>query len=96
MSFQTTEEGLRSAFERFGEVVKVNMVQDRDTGRLRGFAFVEMADAGAADKAIEGLNGTSIDGRPLTVNEARPKANGGGGGRGDHSNGGRYQRENRW
>jgi cold-inducible RNA-binding protein len=88
MSFQTTEDGLRSAFERFGEVLNVNMVRDRETGRARGFAFVEMANAEEADRAITGLNGTSMDGRALTVNEARPKSNGGGGGGGGRGRGG--------
>ena len=74
LSFQTTEDGLRSAFERFGEVLKVNLVTDRDTGRARGFGFVEMANAEEADRAIAALNGQDLDGRALTVNEARPKA----------------------
>ena len=73
LSFQTTEDGLRSAFERFGEILRVNVVTDRDTGRVRGFAFVEMANGDEADRAIADLNGTELDGRSLTVNEARPK-----------------------
>ncbi len=93
MSFQTTEDGLRSAFEQYGEVLTVNMVLDRETGRPRGFAFVEMADAAQADAAIAGLNGTSVGGRTLTVNEARPRNNGGG--RGGNT-GGRFSRESRW
>jgi RNA recognition motif-containing protein len=73
LSFQTTEDGLRSTFERFGEVLNVNMITERDTGRARGFAFVEMANAEEADRAIADLNGKDLDERSLTVNEARPK-----------------------
>ena len=73
LSFQITETELRTAFERYGEVLNVRMMTDRETGRARGFAFVEMADAEQADRAISEMNGTSLDGRALTVNEARPK-----------------------
>ncbi len=73
LSFQITESELRTAFERYGEVLKVKTVTDRETGRARGFAFVEMANSEEADRAIAGLNGGSIDGRTLTVNEARQK-----------------------
>jgi len=100
LSFQTTEDSLRSAFERFGEVLKVNMVMDRDTGRARGFAFVEMANADEADRAIAELNGKDMDGRSLTVNEARPKndrnSGGNGGYRQSHGNQSRRPRETRW
>jgi RNA recognition motif-containing protein len=95
LSFQTTEDGLRSTFEHFGEVLKVNLVADRDTGRMRGFAFVEMANAEEADRAIAELNGKTVDGRALTVNEARSKGDRNSGGR----NGFRQDfggRERRW
>jgi cold-inducible RNA-binding protein len=73
LSFQITETELRTAFERYGEVLNVKMVTDRETGRARGFAFVEMADTEQADRAISEMNGSSLDGRPLNVNEAHPK-----------------------
>lgn len=73
LSFQTAESDLRSAFEQYGEVLRVNMVTDRETGRARGFAFVEMANSDEAERAIAEMNGKSVEGRKLTVNEARPK-----------------------
>jgi RNA recognition motif-containing protein len=73
LSFSTTDAKLQAEFEAFGPVSKVNIVSDRDTGRPRGFAFVEMDDATQAKSAIDGLNGKQIDGRALTVNEARPR-----------------------
>ncbi len=80
LSFNATDDELRSAFEAFGTVTAVSIVTDRDTGRARGFAFVEMSDG--ADEAIENLHGKEIAGRSVTVNEARPRApRGGGGGR---------------
>ena len=69
----TTEAELRNVFEAHGAVEKVSIVTDRETGRSRGFAFVEMTDAGEADKAIAALNGTELGGRALTINEAKPK-----------------------
>ena len=83
MSFQTTETELRSIFEPFGELTRVNVVTDRDTGRARGFAFVEMPNDEEAAKAITALNGKELAGRALNVNEARPKTDrsGAGGGR---------------
>jgi len=86
LDFGATEESLRSLFEPYGTVESVNLVVDRDTGRSRGFAFVEMAD-GDANKAIAGLNGTDVGGRALNVNEARPKADRAGGGRGGYGGG---------
>ena len=80
MSFSTTESELRALFEPFGEIVRVNVVTDRDTGRARGFAFVEMTNDDEAAKAIAALNGKEVDGRALNVNEARPKVDRGGGG----------------
>src|SRR5262249_12525154 len=79
LDFGATEDTIRSAFEAFGTVERVSLMTDRDTGRSRGFAFVEMADAGEADRAIQGLNGTNLGGRAINVNEARPKTEGGGG-----------------
>lgn len=68
---------MRSWFEEYGTVDRVQVITDRDTGRSRGFAFVEMADTAEADRAIEGLNGASVNGRALNVNEARPRETGG-------------------
>jgi len=82
LDFGSTEASIRALFEAYGNVEKVNLITDRDTGRSRGFAFVEMADASEADRAITALNGSNLDGRALNVNEARPKSEGGGGGRG--------------
>jgi cold-inducible RNA-binding protein len=73
MSFQTTESELNALFQPFGQVTRVNLVKDRETGRARGFAFVEMPNDEEAAKAIAGLDGKSIAGRNLKVNEARPK-----------------------
>jgi len=95
MSFQTTESDLRSAFEPYGEITRIQVMTDRDTGRARGFAFVEMADDQDAAKAITGLNGKELDGRALNVNEAKPKTErSGGAGRG--FGGGGQRRESRW
>jgi RNA recognition motif-containing protein len=73
LDFSATEESIRSLFAPYGTVEKVHLATDRETGRARGFAFVEMAE-GDADKAIAALNGTKVGGRALNVNEARPKA----------------------
>jgi RNA recognition motif-containing protein len=75
-------------FEPYGAIERVSLVTDRETGRSRGFAFVEMTDAAEAEKAINALNGYNLDGRALNVNEARPKTEGGGGGRGFGGGGG--------
>jgi RNA recognition motif-containing protein len=91
LTFDATEDQVRSLFEAYGPVDKVSIVTDRDTGQPRGFAFVEMTDDDAAGKAMDALNGTNLGGRNLTVNEARPKADrprGGGGGRGFGGGGG--------
>jgi len=90
LDFSATDSSVRTMFEQYGTVDRVNLVTDRDTGRPRGFAFVEMSDTAAADRAIAGLNGKNLDGRALNVNEARPKTPGGGGG-----NGGGYARQRR-
>lgn len=101
LQFSTTEADLKSMFEPYGAVESATLVTDRDTGRSRGFGFVEMADVDA-ENAIKSLNGTDSGGRPLTVNEARPKTDRGGprgggargGGRNDF--GGGRRREPRW
>ncbi len=84
LSFEATEDEVRGLFEEHGEVLKVNIVTDRETGRPRGFGFVEMADANQGRTAIEQINGREIGGRTLNVNEAKPRASrtGGGGGGG--------------
>ena len=87
LSYQTSEQELREAFEAHGEVQEVSMVQDRETGRPKGFAFVEMPTAGEAEAAIAALNGQELSGRAITVNEARPRTErsfGGGGGGGGY------------
>ncbi|HUW83576.1 MAG TPA: RNA-binding protein [Phycisphaerae bacterium] len=82
LSYEATEEEVRQLFAEYGDVDSVNLITDRETGRLRGFGFVEMSDSAAAKAAIDGLNGKEIAGRALTVNEARPKTSRGGGGGG--------------
>jgi RNA recognition motif-containing protein len=84
LSFDATEDDVRQAFEKFGSVSSVKIIMDRDTGRSRGFAFVEMSDGEQAKTAIENLNLSEIAGRRVTVNEARPKTDrpSGGGRRG--------------
>ncbi|MEO7971209.1 MAG: RNA-binding protein [bacterium] len=90
LSFRTTSEELRDAFAAVGTVESASVIEDRDTGRSRGFAFVEMATAEEAAAAIEQFNGKDFGGRNLTVNEAKPRADrgGGGGGRGGYGGGG--------
>ena len=96
-SFSMTEPELRSLFEPYGTVESATLVTDRDTGRSRGFAFVEMSNDDEADKAMAALNGKESGGRALTVNEARPQTqrSGFGGGRGK-DRGPRQRREPRW
>jgi RNA recognition motif-containing protein len=94
LSFNSTEEAVRSLFERYGAVNSARIMTDRDTGRSRGFAFVEMENDSEAANAINALNGYQMDGRSLNVNEARPKPDrgfggGAGGGRGFGGGGGR-------
>jgi cold-inducible RNA-binding protein len=88
LSYQTTENDLTNMFEQVGEVVSATVITDRDTGRSKGFAFVEMGSEDA-DKAIAQFNGTEVNGRQLTVNEARQREerSGGGGGRGGYGGG---------
>jgi cold-inducible RNA-binding protein len=98
LSFNTTENDLQDAFAAFGTVTEANLMTDRATGRARGFGFVTMGTAEEAQKAIEGLNGKSIDGRALTVNVAKPREerSGGGGGGGRRQFGGGGARNSRY
>lgn len=107
LSFSTTEADLRQWFEPYGAVESATVVTDRDTGRSRGFGFVEMSNNTEADTAITALNGSDSGGRALTVNEARPKTDrgggfrggrggSGGGGRDDYRGHARQPREPRW
>jgi len=95
LDFSATESSIRSLFEPFGAVDRVNVVTDRDTGRSRGFAFVEMSNSAQADQAITALNGTELGGRALNVNEARPKP-GGDRPSGFRHQGGGQRRQSRW
>ena len=95
LSFDTSESDLQAAFAAYGAVSTARIATDRDTGRARGFGFVEMANQEEAQAAIKALNGSDLEGRTLTVNEARPReerrTGGGGGNRGGYSGG-----QNRW
>ena len=82
LPFSATETEVRELFEAHGTVESVNLIEDRETGRPRGFGFVEMADDSAADTAINALNGTTMGERSLNVNEAKPRESRGGGGGG--------------
>ena len=82
LSFNTNEDELRQLFESYGQVDRVSIMTDRDTGRSRGFGFVEMSSNEDGEKAIAALNGSQVGGRTINVNEARPKAERGGGGGG--------------
>jgi RNA recognition motif-containing protein len=96
LSFRTTSEDLRAAFASVGTVESATVIEDRDTGRSRGFGFVEMATPAEATAAIEQFNGKDLGGRNLTVNEAKPRterAAGGGGSRGGYSGGGGRDRD---
>ena len=75
LSFSTSEEDVFAMFNKIGEVDSARIITDRDTGRSKGFGFVEMSDSAQAKSAIEKLNGKELDGRNLTVNEAKPKTN---------------------
>jgi RNA recognition motif-containing protein len=97
MSFQTTEADLLALFNPFGQVTRARVVTDRETGRARGFAFVEMPNDDEADKAVAALNGKEMGGRSLKVNEARPKSaapapRGGNSGGGNRNGGGSRER----
>ena len=89
LSFNTNEDELRQIFEGYGQVDRVSILTDRDTGRSRGFGFVEMASDEDGEKAITALNGSQFGGRTINVNEARPKSDRGGGGGGFGGGGGR-------
>lgn len=90
LAFNTTEQDLQDQFGQFGQVSSASIVTDRDTGRSRGFAFVELESKESAQAAIQAMNGKELDGRALTVNEAKPREDrgGGGGGRGGFGGGG--------
>jgi cold-inducible RNA-binding protein len=103
LSFNTNEDELRQLFESYGQVDRVSIMTDRDTGRSRGFGFVEMASNEDGEKAITALNGSQVGGRTINVNEARPKTErsgggggGGGGGRDRGGRGGGGGRRDRW
>lgn len=98
LSFQTTQEDLLAAFGQYGNVERVNIVTDRDTGQARGFAFVEMTERRDAENAIAQLNGAELNGRAMNVNEARPKTQsaGFGGSRGGGRGAGGPRRSSRW
>ncbi len=112
LAFGTSEDELRSVFANYGSVARVSIMMDRETGRSRGFAFVEMPNDDEAESAISGVNGSSLGGRTLNVNEARPRperpaggygrgpggprAGGGGGNRDDYRGHARQPREPRW
>ena len=90
LSFDTSNQDLNDQFGAFGTVQSSNIIEDRETGRSRGFGFVEMSSQSEGEAAISGLNGKEVDGRELKVNEAKPQAprGGGGGRRGDYGGGG--------
>ncbi|MGO9240698.1 MAG: RNA recognition motif domain-containing protein [Bryobacteraceae bacterium] len=100
LSFTSTEDAVRSIFEGYGTVDRVSIITDRETGKSRGFAFVEMPNDEEANRAINALNGADFSGRKLNVNEARPREERGGGGggfnRGGGGGGGFRRREPRW
>lgn len=100
LSFSLTEDSVRGLFETYGTVDRVSIITDRETGRSRGFGFVEMPNDEEADRAVNALNGSEVGGRRLNVNEARPREErggfGGGGGRGDRGGYGGRGREPRW
>ena len=100
LDFNTGEDELRQLLEQYGQVDRVAIMTDRDTGRSRGFGFVEMASSEDGEKAIAALNGSQVGGRTLNVNEARPKTErsggGGGGGRDRGGRGGRGGGGGRW
>lgn len=87
LPFTATDEGVRALFSKHGTVEKVSLITDRETGRPRGFGFVEMSNSDAA-RAMQALNGADFDGRPLKVNEAQDRERGGGGGGGPRGGGG--------
>jgi RNA recognition motif-containing protein len=91
LPYSADQQSLTEIFSRCGTVDSVNVIADRDTGRSKGFGFIEMSSDSEAQKAIQELNGADCDGRPMTVNEAKPQKKRSGGGRGGYGGG-----ENRW
>ncbi len=89
LDFGATDDTVRTMFEAYGAVDRASVVTDRDSGRSKGFAFVEMPNDEEGERAIAALNGKELNGRALTINEARPKTGGGGGGGGGRDRGGR-------
>ena len=89
LAYSVTSESLEQMFLEFGAVTSAQVIQDRETGRSKGFGFVEMQSDDAAQRAINGMHEKQFDGRSLTVNEAKPRESGGGGGRGGYGGGGR-------
>jgi len=96
LSFNATEQAIRSLFEQYGSVERVSLVTDRETGRARGFGFVEMSVSSEAEQAIAQLNGQDVDGRAINVNQARPREERGGFGGGQRQNNFGGQRRNRY
>jgi RNA recognition motif-containing protein len=96
LNYATTDAALRTLFEPYGQVVSAKVIEDRETGRPRGFGFVEMANDDEGLAAISALDGKELDGRPLKINQARPKTEGGGGGGGRGDGGGRPPKRNRY
>jgi len=96
LSFNTNEDELRQAFESYGQVERVSILTDRDTGRSRGFGFVEMNNNEDGEKAIAALNGSQLGGRTINVNEARPKNERVGSGGGGRERGGGRASRDRW
>ena len=96
LDFTTGEDELRQLFGQYGKVDRVTIMTDRDTGRSRGFGFVEMANREEGERAIAGLNGAQVGSRTLNVNEARPKAERSGGTGRDYDRGARSRRGGRW
>jgi len=96
LAFHVAEDDLRQLFAQFGQVDRVSIMTDRDTGRSRRFAFVEMANTQEGEKATAELNGSEFSGRALNVNEARPKPERSGGRNGGFDRGGSRKRERRW
>ena len=94
LSWDTTDDGLKAAFDRFGDISEAKVILDRDTGRSRGFGFVTFAEADSAQNAIGEMDGTELDGRRIKVDVAQDRGRGGGGGRGGR--GGRGGGGNRW
>ena len=88
LSWNTTDDGLRDAFAQFGTVTDAKVINDRETGRSRGFGFVTFSDDEQAKSAMDAMNGAELDGRRINVNEAQDKRGGGGGGRGGYGGGG--------